>query len=94
VSHDERRIAVMDGKYTFFVPEGDYRAHCLRHGEEWHVFDQGCNAVIALMSELIDSRALIESLHALAAVGGLAELGPDNDLHRAYERFCSIRGIR
>ena len=91
MSHDERRIAVQDGKYTFFVPEGDYRAHCLRYGEEWHVFEQGCNAVIALMSELLDARELVGAILKWHSEGAPYSLPV---LYAAIDRYREIRGLK
>lgn len=62
----ERRLTVDDGKYTFFVPPGDYRVHVHRYSEPWVIIEQGCNAVWALVAELIDSRALIAKVRTWA----------------------------
>lgn len=51
------RISVAGGKYTFFVPEGDYRVHVHRHGEEWLRIEEGHKAILALMAELEEERA-------------------------------------
>ena len=65
-----REISVGHGKYTFRVPEGDWRVHVLRHGEPWLVIEAGHNAVSALMAEFDQAveRVAERTRNALRAV--------------------------
>lgn len=64
------KLTVDGTKYTFFVPEGDYRPHIHRHGEPWVVVDRGCNAVLALMYEAERARDAIMKIEgALLTIG-------------------------
>lgn len=56
------KVEVNDKKYTFIVPEGDWRVHVLRYGEEWLVIEQGHNAVLALMMEVEELREELDKL--------------------------------
>ena len=56
------RVKVDDGKYEFFVPEGDYRIHITRCGEPWVVIEAGSKAVFNLMAELEEARERIANL--------------------------------
>jgi hypothetical protein len=89
----ERRVTVDGGKYTFFVPEGDWKIHVLRHGEPWVVLETASKAIWSLIAELIDARELaadVESWrrHRRPDDGG----EPDLDLIRAHDRFRQERG--
>lgn len=44
-------VTVNGGKYTFYIPENDWRVHCLRYGEAWMIFEEGTNAIASLMRE-------------------------------------------
>ncbi len=55
-------ISVDDGKYTFSVPEGDWRVHVLRHNEAWLIIEKGHNAIASLMDELQEARDKIAEL--------------------------------
>jgi hypothetical protein len=50
------KITDKSGKYEFTAPDGDYRIHVKRHGEEWLTFEQGHKAILALMHEIEDLR--------------------------------------
>jgi len=50
------KLSVADGKYTFSVPDGDWRVHVERGGEPWVVIEAGHKAVAALVMELEDLR--------------------------------------
>lgn len=50
------KIEVLGGKYTFILPEGDWRVHVLRYGEKWLVIESGHKAVFALMGEVEELR--------------------------------------
>jgi len=45
-------VKIDNGKYTFLVPDGDYRVHVLRHGEPWLIIEQGCSAIQSLIQEV------------------------------------------
>lgn len=95
-NHDERRISIENGKYTAFIPAGDYRIHVLRYGEEWLVIEQGSNPIASMMSEIVESRELIDVVMKWAGHGE-----PDatfaghkhGNLYEAIARFRSIRGL-
>lgn len=59
------RVSVENGKYTFILPEDDYRIKVLRYGEEWLTIEAGCNAVHSLMSELNDARQELSALNIM-----------------------------
>lgn len=87
-----------EGKYTFSIPEGDYRIHVLRHGEPWLVIEQGSKAIASMLSELVDSRELIAELLSWEASGqtGLDTLKAkrtDESLLSAVAKFRSVRGL-
>jgi len=60
------KIKVQDGKYTFLTSENDYRVFILRHGEDWHVIEAGCNAVAALMRRVEELEKQVETLGCTA----------------------------
>ena len=49
----EPTITVCDGKYTFDIPEGDWRVHIDRYEvKSWVVIEEGHKAVLALMQRV------------------------------------------
>lgn len=86
----ERRLSVEGGKYTFFIPEGDYKIHVLRYDQPWLILEQGSNAIWSLIAELIDARELITSIETWRA---LPKAGfHDGELEEAHDKFRRERG--
>lgn len=50
------RLVSADSKYTFYIPNGDYRVHILRFSEPWVVIEKGHKAISTLMHELEEAR--------------------------------------
>lgn len=87
-------IAVGDGKYTFSIPEGDYRIHALRHGEPWLVISEGSKALFCALSELADARELIAAVTAWGGYEGITpKAGQHGELHAAIVKYRSVRGL-
>lgn len=53
------KLSVADGKYTFSVPDDDYRVHVERYGEPWVIIKDGHHAVAALVMELEELRGYV-----------------------------------
>lgn len=89
------KVAVDNGKYTFEVPDGDWRVHVKRHEEPWLVIEQGSKAIAAMASELADAKELIEAVLKWNNSGRDPEFakGKHGNLYAAIERYCSVRGI-
>lgn len=45
-------LEIENGKYTFYIPENDYRVHILRCGEPWVIVEAGSKAIAYLLYEL------------------------------------------
>ncbi len=45
-------VETENGKYTFTIPDGDYRVHVMRYGEPWLIIERGCGAIQALIQEV------------------------------------------
>jgi hypothetical protein len=87
----ERRITVDGGKYTFFVPEGDWKIHVLRHGEPWVILETASKAIWSLIAELCDARELIAAIEKWRCLR--LEAGPYEDgLIEAHDKFRKERG--
>lgn len=86
----DRRLTIDHGKYTFILPEGDYRVHMLRHGEPWLVIEQGSKAIWSLVYDAIDAVALVAAVRRWATPGdGYQE---HVELHQAFRAYCDERG--
>lgn len=85
----ERRLTIDNGKYTFILPEGDYRVHVLRHGEEWLVIEQGSKAIWSLVYDAIDAVALVGAVKAWAAA---SHSGREGELISALWKYQEERG--
>lgn len=86
----ERRIDVEDGKYTFVLKSNDYRVHVLRGGEPWHIIEQGCNAVWALVALAVDMKGLTAAIERWAHVGDGAL--QHQELLAAFSAYLNERG--
>lgn len=54
-------IQVDQAKYTFQIPEGEWRVQVLRYGEPWLFIEQGHNAIHSLMNEVIYLQGELEA---------------------------------
>lgn len=53
-----------DGKYTFEIPDNDYRVHVRRHGEPWLVIEAAHKAIGTLLSDIEEKDTEISRLAA------------------------------
>ena len=53
------KLSVADGKYIFFIPDGDWRVHIERFGQPLMVIESGHHAVAALVMELEELRGYV-----------------------------------
>jgi hypothetical protein len=91
VSHQEHRVSVDNGKYTFVVPAGDFRVSILRNGEPWHGPQaEACTALCAIMAEL-DARVVVAEAR-LSLEYRSEGLMPSGGLERALERHGRLVG--
>jgi hypothetical protein len=72
-----QEIPVDGGKYTFVVPEGDWRVHILRGGEPWVVISEGHKAIQALLGEL-DAAQMLAAANADSVRSALWRLDAAN----------------
>lgn len=92
--NEQLEITVDGGKYTFRVPKGDWRPHVDRHGRPWIIIEQGSGAVVSMMSELRDSRELIEAVMKWGGFDGRASGDHKHgELYEAIRRFRELRGL-
>lgn len=86
------RVTIEGGKYTFYVPDGDFRVHVDRHGvRAWVVIEEGSKAVHALASEVTRLRAAL--VEALVFVAEFAPSFEAEDRERAMEMVGRLRRI-
>lgn len=65
MTNQEHRIPVDNGRYTFLVPEGDYKIVVLRDGVPWSQQTQSHGAIHALMCELDAARVVVTAVRQL-----------------------------
>lgn len=59
----EHRVSVDGGKYTFVIPENDYKFRILRHGEEQYgPIGEASKAVHSMMCELDAARVVLQAV--------------------------------
>ena len=60
------KISVENGKYTFYIPDGDWRVYIDRYDlKEWVIVELGSEAVHALCAELEETRRQLRNLLAV-----------------------------
>lgn len=74
-------VEVENGKYKFFIPEGDYRLHVHRFGEPWLTIEEGSKALLVLLMEFEETKKLMRMYKAQAAV---VELSHRYDLAQSW----------
>lgn len=66
------KLVICDGKYTFILPDNDYRIKVLRYDEEWLWIEAGSKAVGSLVIKHIEAQqALAEQAREVAELKGL-----------------------
>ena len=56
-------VTTSDGKYTFSVPDGDYRIHIDRYEDkDWLILEAGSKAIVGLMYELEEARIRLDQV--------------------------------
>lgn len=89
----ETRVKVEDGKYEFIIPEGDWRIHVLRYGEDWLWIEAAHKAVSALLFEFESFQQALEAANDKIAllepfVQVLLE-GDDQEYLHAYDKLAN-----
>lgn len=59
-------IRLDGGKYTFYMPDGEWRPHINRYGEPWVVIGDGCNAVTSLMYAVEAAQSIVHAVDRAA----------------------------
>ena len=66
-SVSDTQVTLENGKYTFVVREGSGTVECLRSGESWVTFYEGCKALISLIHLAAGSKEALVSIREIFA---------------------------